>query len=54
MTAYIIVEVEVIDAEGYAEYAKRVPEMLEPFGGRFSCAAAVARRWRAAGSRSES
>lgn len=35
MTAYIIVDVEVIDAEGYAEYAKRVPETLEPFGGRF-------------------
>jgi uncharacterized protein (DUF1330 family) len=35
MTADIIVDVEVTDAEGYAEYAKRVPRTLEPFGGRF-------------------
>ncbi len=36
MTAYIIVDVEVIDAEGYAEYAKRVPETLEPFRRKIS------------------
>ena len=35
MTAYVIVDVEVLDPEAYAEYTRAVPATLEPFGGRF-------------------
>jgi uncharacterized protein (DUF1330 family) len=35
MAAYVLAEVEILDREGYAEYAALVPGTLEPFGGRF-------------------
>lgn len=35
MAAYVIVDVEVHDAEAYTTYTSRVPATLEPFGGRF-------------------
>ncbi len=35
MSAYINVDVEVIDAEGCAEYSKRMPETHEPSGRTF-------------------
>jgi uncharacterized protein (DUF1330 family) len=35
MTAYVIADIEVLDAETYREYVALVPASLEPFGGRF-------------------
>ena len=35
MSAYIIVQVEVTDAEIYETYRKQVPSTLEAFGGEF-------------------
>lgn len=35
MAAYLIVAVEVSDAEAYRAYSAEVPATLEPFGGRF-------------------
>jgi uncharacterized protein (DUF1330 family) len=35
MSAYLIVDVEVHDADGYREYQQRVAETFAPFGGRF-------------------
>ena len=35
MPAYIVVEVEVKDAERYAKYKDMVPPSLKKFGGRF-------------------
>jgi uncharacterized protein (DUF1330 family) len=35
MTAYVISEIDVHDADTYREYVALVPATLEPFGGRF-------------------
>jgi uncharacterized protein (DUF1330 family) len=35
MTAYVIAEIDVHDADLYREYAALVPATLEPYGGRF-------------------
>jgi uncharacterized protein (DUF1330 family) len=35
MTAYAIVNVEVTDSAGYAEYSKSAPATIAAFGGRF-------------------
>lgn len=35
MAAYVVVSVEVADAEAYAEYSRQVPATLEPYGGQF-------------------
>jgi uncharacterized protein (DUF1330 family) len=35
MTAFVIVDVEIQDADGYREYQQRVPETFAAFGGRF-------------------
>ena len=35
MPAYVVVSVDVADAEAYSEYTRQVPGTLEPFGGRF-------------------
>ncbi len=35
MTAYVISDIDIHDAEAYREYAALVPGTLEPFGGRF-------------------
>ena len=35
MAAYIIADVEVTNPTEYAEYRRRVPATLEPFGGEF-------------------
>src|SRR5688572_4414329 len=35
MTAYVIADVEIIDADGFKQYSQQVPETLEPYGGRF-------------------
>ncbi len=35
MSAYVIVQVEVHDEQGYEKYKPMVPATLEPFGGRF-------------------
>jgi uncharacterized protein (DUF1330 family) len=35
MAAYIVVEVEVRDAERYEDYKRMVPLTLTPYGGRF-------------------
>ena len=34
MAAYVIAHLEVTDSEAYAEYRKRVPGMIEAFGGK--------------------
>lgn len=35
MPAYVVVSVDVADAEAYGEYTRQVPGTLEPFGGQF-------------------
>ena len=35
MPAYVIVDVDVQDAEQYREYQRQVPDTLAPFGGKF-------------------
>lgn len=35
MTAYVIADIDVHDAEAYREYVALVPGTVEPFGGRF-------------------
>jgi uncharacterized protein (DUF1330 family) len=35
MPAYVIVGVDVVNAEAYSEYTRQVPATLEPFDGRF-------------------
>ncbi|HUH96072.1 MAG TPA: DUF1330 domain-containing protein [Anaerolineales bacterium] len=35
MAAYVIVDVEVTDAEGYGEYAKLAPASVKLYGGRY-------------------
>jgi uncharacterized protein (DUF1330 family) len=35
MPAYVIADVQVNDAERYADYSSRVSATLEPYGGRF-------------------
>jgi uncharacterized protein (DUF1330 family) len=35
MTAYVIVDIEVTDPEGYQEYVKAAPETVKSFGGRY-------------------
>lgn len=35
MPAYMIVDVEVHDAEAYAEYVRQVPPIIRRFGGRY-------------------
>jgi len=35
MSAYIVVQVDIKDPEGFARYRDMVPATLEPFGGRF-------------------
>jgi uncharacterized protein (DUF1330 family) len=33
--AYVIADVEIVNAERYADYSAQVPTTLEPYGGRF-------------------
>ncbi len=35
MTAYVIVDIEVKDAEGYKEYVRVAPETVKMYGGRY-------------------
>lgn len=35
MTAYVIVDIEVIDPEGYKEYVKLAPEAVKLHGGKY-------------------
>ena len=35
MAAYVVVGVDVHNAEAYSDYTREVPTTLEPFGGRF-------------------
>ncbi len=35
MTAYVIVDIEVIDPEGYKEYVKLAPETVKLYGGKY-------------------
>jgi uncharacterized protein (DUF1330 family) len=35
MSAYVIVDIEVIDPEGYKEYAKIAPATVTLYGGRY-------------------
>jgi uncharacterized protein (DUF1330 family) len=35
MTAYVIVDIEVTDPEGYMEYAKLAPPTLSLYGGKY-------------------
>lgn len=35
MTAYVIVDIEVLDPEGYKEYVKAAPATVAHFGGRY-------------------
>jgi len=35
MTAYVIFDIEVVDAEGYKEYIKLAPDTVKQYGGRY-------------------
>ncbi len=35
MSAYVIVDIEVLDPEGYKEYVKLAPEAVKLYGGRY-------------------
>lgn len=35
MSVYMIVDLEVIDQDGYAEYIEKVPALVKKFGGRY-------------------
>ena len=35
MTAYVIVDIEVIDPEGYKEYVKIEPEVVKLYAGKY-------------------
>jgi uncharacterized protein (DUF1330 family) len=35
MTAYVIVDIEVTDPSGYAEYKKLAPPVVKSFGGKY-------------------
>lgn len=35
MSVYMIIEIEVIDADTYAEYMEKVPATVEKYGGRY-------------------
>jgi uncharacterized protein (DUF1330 family) len=35
MTAYVIVDIEVTDPEGYKEYIKLAPEAMKLYGGKY-------------------
>jgi len=35
MTAYVILDIEVTDPEGYKEYAKLAPEAVKLYGGKY-------------------
>jgi uncharacterized protein (DUF1330 family) len=35
MTAYVIAEIEIVNAEGYKEYTTMVPATIAQYGGRF-------------------
>jgi len=36
MTAYVIVDIEVTDPEGYKEYVKLAPEAVNLYGGKYN------------------
>ena len=35
MTAYVIIDIEVTDPEGYKEYVKMAPEVVKLYGGKY-------------------
>ena len=35
MSAYVVVEAEILNPEGYKEYGQQVPATFEKYGGRF-------------------
>lgn len=35
MSAYVIVDIEVTDAVGYAEYVKQAPQSVQLYGGKY-------------------
>ncbi len=35
MTAYLFADIEVTDPDGFADYRKRVPAVVQAFGGRY-------------------
>jgi uncharacterized protein (DUF1330 family) len=35
MTAYVIVDIEITDPEGYKEYVRRAPEAVKLYGGKY-------------------
>jgi uncharacterized protein (DUF1330 family) len=35
MPAYVLVDIDIIDPEGYAEYKKLVPTSIEIYGGKY-------------------
>ena len=35
MAAYVVVEIEILDEQAYADYRRRVPPLVRRFGGRY-------------------
>lgn len=54
MSAYVIVDIDIHDEPGLAEYRKLVPATVEKYGGRFAVREASSRRGRVPGSPSAS
>jgi uncharacterized protein (DUF1330 family) len=51
MAAYAIVDVEIKDSAGFAEYRKLVPASIAEFGGRFLTRGVVSQLWVGIGTR---
>jgi uncharacterized protein (DUF1330 family) len=37
MGAFMIIQADITDPEGFVEYAKQAPALIEKFGGRYRC-----------------
>ncbi len=49
MSAYVIVDIDVTDPEGYKEYAKLAPATVTLYGGRYLARGGPMKHWKATG-----
>jgi uncharacterized protein (DUF1330 family) len=49
MAAYLIVDLEVTDPEGFREYQKRAGSTLEPYGGKYLVRGGPMKSWKESG-----
>ena len=53
MSAYVIVDIDVKDPEGYQEYARLAPAAVTLYGGRYLRTADRMKHWKATGTPSD-